>query len=284
LGEDVPHLAATEALEPSASEENSAACPGRSGMGVTESLADLDNVVIVLIHPQHPGNIGATARAMKNMGLRRLALVRPHVPIDDSSMQMARGAGDILQKSIDAVELNEALCGVAITVGTTARMGRKRRDALDPRAAAALLAPLTLRNKVAILFGPERTGLNNEAMQRCQWVINIPTQADFKSLNLAQAVLIMAYELHLATFPKPSRTRTLASQQQLEGMYDHIRQTLLRIGFLDPVNPERMMLVLKRILARTGLDRREVNILRGIMRQIDWYRRAAAPFEDGSTH
>jgi tRNA/rRNA methyltransferase len=199
-------------------------------------------------------------------------------------MQMARGAGDVLRNSIDANDLDEALHGVAITVGTTARMGRKRRDALSPHAAAALLAPLTLRNKVAILFGPERTGLHNEAMARCQWVINIPTQADFKSLNLAQAVLILAYELFLASFPKPSRTRALANQQQLDGMYDHMRQTLLRVGFLDPQNPDRMMLVLKRILARAGLDRRETNILRGIMRQIDWYRRAAAPFEDGSSH
>jgi tRNA/rRNA methyltransferase len=284
LGEDLPHLVSVEDAESLASEQDSLCDPGPVRTEATESLADLDNVIIVLVGPQHPGNIGATARAMKNMGLRHMALVRPHAPIDDSSMQMARGAGDILQNSIDAMDLDEALHGVAITVGTTARMGRKRRDALSPQDAAALLAPLTLRNKVAVLFGPERTGLHNEAMQRCQWVINIPTQADFKSLNLAQAVLILAYELFLASFPKPLRTRTLANQQQLDGMYDHVRQTLLRIGFLDPQNPDRMMLVLKRILARAGLDRREVNILRGIMRQIDWYRRAAAPFEDNSHH
>jgi tRNA/rRNA methyltransferase len=211
------------------------------------------------------------------MGLTRLTLVRPHAPLDDTSFQMARGAMDVLRASRDTEDVYEALTGIAITAATTARTGRRRRDSLTPRDAVALLAPLTLRNKVAILFGPERTGLHNVVIERCQWVVNIPTFGQFRSLNLAQAVLILCYEFLLAAFPKPSRTRALAAEQQLEGMYSHIRETLLKVGFLDPNNPERMLMVLRRIFARAGLDRREVQIIRGIMRQIDWYRRSAAP-------
>lgn len=232
--------------------------------------ANLDNVSVVLVNPQHPGNVGATARAMKNMGLHRLVLVRPHAPIDDVSLQMATSADDLLRESVDAADLSEALQGASITVATTARLGRRRRDALTPRQAAALLAPLTLRNKVAILFGPERTGLHNDIVERCQWVIHIPTSRDCRSLNLAQAVLLVAYELFQASFPRPGRTRSLATQDELDGMYDHMREILLKIGFLDPNNPERMILALNRILARAGLDQREVNIIRGVMRQINW--------------
>ena len=242
--------------------------------------ANLDNLSIVLVHPQHPGNIGAAARAMKNMRVRRMALVRPHPELNEQSVQMACGADDILQQAQSYDNLGDAIAQASITVASSARRGRRRKDSLSPREMAELVAPLTLNNQVALVFGPEATGLNNEDIEHCQYVTCIPTDNEFSSLNLAQAVLVLCYEMSMASFLRRPRQRILAPQSELDGMYAHVHEALSRIGFLPADDPERMMLVLKRILARAGLDSREARIIRGIMRQINWYHRAGAPPPD----
>ncbi len=243
--------------------------------------ANLDNVSVILVNPQHPGNIGAAARAMKNMRVHHMAMVRPHTELTELSIQMACGADDILQNARSYDSLGDAMATAAITVATSARRGRRRKDSLSPREMAELIAPLTLDNRVALVFGPESSGLSNEDIEHCQYVTCIPTDLAFSSLNLAQAVLLLCYEMNMATFPKRQRKRVLAPQIELDGMFEHVRDALSRIGFLPSDDPERMMLVLKRIFARAGLDSRESRIIRGIMRQINWYRRAGAPVEEG---
>lgn len=243
--------------------------------------ADLNNLSVVLVGPRHPGNIGAVARAMKNMGVRDLAMVRPHAAIDEQSTAMACGADDILEKSRSCATLAEAIAQSSITIATSARTGRRRRETLSPREAAELLAPLTWTNQIAMVFGTEASGLSNEDVHRCQYMVCIPTEEEFSSLNLAQAVLLLCYEMKAASFTRPPRKRVLAPHSELDGMYDHICSSLHKIGFLHPQNrPDQMMAVLKRIFARAGLDSREARIIRGIMRQIDWYQRAGAPAAD----
>jgi len=234
---------------------------------------NLDNIGIVLAQPHISENIGAVARAMDNMGLSRLALVSPKNYDPQRVARMATGPSMRLIEEMEVYEdLKEALGPYQYVVGTTARTGSLRPALTRPRRLAKDLIAISQSNAVALLFGPEDRGLSNEQLRNCHTVATIPT-ARFPSLNLAQAVLIICYELFLAsgeTAPEPAVPR-LADKFELEGMYDHLREVLMRIGFIDRQNPEHWMLNIRRFLSRIPLRAREVRVIRGVCRQIDWY-------------
>ncbi len=239
---------------------------------MTSKIA-LENVSVVLVQPQIPENIGAVARAMHNMGLHRLVLVDPKNCDQDRMNKTATGTSTKVLEAMDIYKnLREALAPFQYLVGTTARIGTARPALARPRSLARKLIPISQNNLVAILFGPEDRGLSNEQLKYCHTIATVPT-ASFSSLNLAQAVVIFCYELFLATegSPQEAPVPRLANSFELEGMYDHLREMLSKIGFLDPQNPEHWLLNIRRFLARVPLRAREVRIIRGICRQMDWY-------------
>lgn len=231
-----------------------------------------DNVAIVLVDTQIPENIGAAARAMNNMGISRLILVNPKNPDRD---RMLKSGTVHSTKVIDSIEiyedLEEAIGMFGYIAGTTARLGAMRPAMTSPVSLAQKLVDISQKNGIAILFGPEDKGLSNEHLQYCHTITTIPT-SDFSSLNLAQAVLIICYEIFKAGMKQTkSSTPRLANSFELEGMYAHLKDVLLKIGFLNPQNPDHWMLYVRRFLSRMPLRAREVRIIRGICRQVDWY-------------
>lgn len=241
--------------------------------------AALANIRIVLAEPQHAGNIGAVARAMKNMSLSQLVLVHPVDHLTMEARMMAMHAFDILQQARIVASLAEAVADAGYVVGTTRRLGKTRQAHLSPRAIAPLLLELASANPVALVFGREDSGLTNEELQQCHERITIPAHPQFGSLNLAQAVLLVCYELYMATVREPRLTpKKLATTAELERLYAGLHQVLQRVGFLHGSNPDRMMGYFRRFFARHGLQSRDVKIFLGVFRQIDWSldRRSAA--------
>jgi tRNA/rRNA methyltransferase len=246
--------------------------------------AKLENVAFVLYCPHFPENIGAAARAIKNMGIRRLLVVRPFDCDLTRILKMAtHNAEDIVLDMEVHDDLADALAPFSHVVGTTARTGSHRQTLKSPARLAEELIPITQNNQVAILFGPESSGLSGLELKYCQSLVTIPT-ADFTSLNLAQAVMIIAYEIFLAAAEAPkSFVPRLANTHELEGMYAHLHETLARISFINPENPEYWMMSVRRFFGRIGLRAREVRMIRGICRQIVWYGNRHARQEQGET-
>jgi tRNA/rRNA methyltransferase len=234
----------------------------------------LEKIAIVLVEPREPGNIGAAARAMANMGLSRLVLVRPPEHLVADAFKMALAARPILESAVVVGDLAQALAGFGFVAGTTRRLGSGRRGRVTPRLLAAELPAVTAENDAAILFGREDSGLTNDELQFCQRLVTIPSSAGFGSLNLAQSVLAIAYEIFLvddaAGSGGPGASTRRAPTAELEGLYAQMERVLLDIGYLDPANPAHMMRVFRRLLGRAGPDAREVKALRGIFRQVEW--------------
>jgi len=239
---------------------------------VKERSKMLENIAIILIEPQIPENIGAAARAMNNMGVTRLILVKPENCDLTRILKMATGTSiDIVEDMEVYDHLAEAIGPFHYVVGTTARTGAHRPALTNPRDLAKNLVPIAQENRVAVLFGPEDRGLSNEHLRYCHTIATIPT-ARFASLNLAQAVMIICYEIFWASRTPPDEVfPRLADKFELEGMYDHLKAVLTKIGFIHPQNPEHWMLNIRRFLSRLPLRAREVRVIRGICRQIDWY-------------
>ena len=235
----------------------------------------LDKVAIVLVEPREPGNIGAAARAMANMGLSRLVLVRPPEFLVAEAFKMALAARPLLEAAVVADDLAQALAGFGYVAGTTRRAGSGRRGRLTPRQLAAELPAIAAANDVAILFGREESGLTNDELRYCQRLVTIPSSEGFGSLNLSQSVLVIAHEIFLSAGApascSPGSPGRRAPTADLEGLYGQMERVLLEIGYLDPANPARMMRVFRRLLGRAGPDAREVKALRGIFRQVAWY-------------
>ena len=235
----------------------------------------LDNVAVVLVRPQFAGNMGSVSRAMKNFGLSRLILVSPgQDPLSEEGRMMATSARDLLERAEIFSTLEEALKGFRWIAGTSARKGRNRGPFITPREICPEIITHARKIPVAILFGPEDKGLTNEELAPCHALITLPAHSGLRSLNLAQAVMLVCYELSLAGLsyaPGQSLLPPLAEFQKVEGMYAHLEELLLRIGFLDPKNPKRIMHTLRRIFSRANLSDRDVAILRGIFRQLEWY-------------
>lgn len=236
------------------------------------SKIDLSHIGIILVEPQIPENIGSVARAMSNMGLKRLILVRPKNCDLTRVLKTATGPSRDVVETIEAFNgLKAALARFNYLAGTTARIGSLRPALTNPRRLAEDLISLSQKNHIGILFGPEDRGLSNEELRYCHTIVNIPT-AGFTSINLAHAVMILCYEIHVASTDEPIKPLPrLANSFELEGMYEHLKQVLMKIGFIQPQNPEHWMLNIRRYLSRLPLRAREVRIIRGICRQIDWY-------------
>lgn len=235
-----------------------------------EKKIDLENVFIVLVRPRFPENLGAVARAMKNMGLRHLVLVEGCSPFHLNAYKLASGAEEILNRAEEFPTLQEAVGEMGIVLGTTSRGGKERSPFLSPEEAARELAPLSLRNRIALVFGSEKEGLTNQELSLCHRYVRIPTWETFPSLNLAQAVLIVCYELFKASGKSVMRRVELARSEQQERMFERMEKTLFQIGFLDPQNPKRIMRTLRRLFGKSRLEEREVRILQGIWSKIDW--------------
>jgi tRNA/rRNA methyltransferase len=232
----------------------------------------LEHIAIVLVEPQIPENIGAAARAMNNMGIGQLILVDPKNCDLTRLLKMATGSSiDIVEEMEVHDSLREAIGPFEYVVGTTARTGALRPAITGPRRLALDLSAISQNNRIAILFGPEDRGLSNEHLRYCHTIATIPT-SQFSSLNLAHSVMIICYEIFVASRepPKESPPR-LANKFELEGMYDHLKDVLQKIGFINPQNPEHWMLNIRRFLSRLPLRAREVRVVRGVCRQIDWY-------------
>nr|WP_245170443.1 RNA methyltransferase [Burkholderia sp. CpTa8-5] len=233
----------------------------------------------VLVEPSHPGNVGAAARALKTMGFSRLVLVAPRVPhvqSDPEAIAMASGADDVLASAHVVPTLGEALSGVHWSIALTARTREYGPPRLAPRAAAAQASAQVGVGDIALVFGNERTGLANEHVDQCSALAHIPANPAYSSLNLAQAVQVLAYELRVAFLEQasepsaqpPAEAGTLAQSDEIERMYVHLENALVALDFLDPRNPKKLMPRLRRLFARTGLEREEVNILRGVAKHI----------------
>jgi tRNA/rRNA methyltransferase len=231
-----------------------------------------DNIAIILVDTQIPENIGAAARAMNNMGLEKLILVNPK-RVDRERMLKSGTvhSTDIIDKIEVYNDLKEAIKRFGYIAGTTARLGTYRPAMTAPVSLAQKLVDVSQNNEIAILFGPEDKGLSNEHLQYCHTITTIPT-SDFSSLNLAQAVLIICYELFRASITETKKSLPrLANSFETEGMYEHLRGVLSKIGYLNPQNPDLWMLYVRRFFSRLQLRAREVRLIRGICRQIDWY-------------
>jgi tRNA/rRNA methyltransferase len=238
-------------------------------MAATVNLA---NIAIVLVQPNISENIGAAARAMCNMGLRRLIVVDPpRCDLTRVCKMATQAALDVVEAMEVQADLSEALGEFTYVVGTTARLGGQRQVISNPKRLAEMLVPIAAENPVAILFGPEDRGLTNEDLRFCHAVATIPT-ADFSSLNLAQAVMIVCYELFRCRRETPREfAPRLANRFELDAMYAQLKDVLLRICFINPSNPDYFMNNLRHFGTRMQLRAKEVQIIRGICRQIDWY-------------
>ena len=231
------------------------------------------SIDIVLVGTLNSGNIGSVARAMANMGFSRLSLVNPRCKIDQQSYAMATHGDTILNSARTVPTLRDALADAVYVYGTTART-RRWRDSLDLRELAGSAASHAGSGRVAIVFGPEDMGLSNDELELCNEVVSIPTAPGASSLNIAHAVLLICYELFSACREaEASDAAPLdpAPVAMVEAMYDHMRESLLEIGFLNPQNPEYTLGMLRRILSRTGLSVPEARMLRGLFRQLVWY-------------
>jgi len=241
---------------------------------VTKIQAQLQTQVrIVLVDTSHAGNIGATARAMKNMGLARLYLVKPkQFPHADATAR-ASGADDVLAQATVCATLDEALVDCSLVMGASARLRNLPVPLLGPRQCAAkvLGEVTTLGIECALVFGREHSGLTNDELGRCHYLVNIPTNPEYSSLNLAAAVQVLGYELRMATLDVQTEAildenaGQLASADDMERFYVHLQQTLEITGFLDPKNPRIMMQRLRRLFNRARPSEVEMNILRGIL-------------------
>lgn len=228
---------------------------------------------IVLVGTTHPGNIGAVARAMKNMGQSDLALVNPrHFPHEDATAR-ASGATDILDNASVVPTLAEALIDCVYVAGASVRSRTINWPSMGPRDCAERMISERQHGKVAAVFGPEKSGLNNDDLDLCHTLLTIPTDPGFSSLNLAMAVQILTYELRVASLldegPVFETEAPPASSEEMEHFYAHLENVMKDIGFLDPDNPRHLMRRLRRLFIRTRPDKNEVNILRGILTAVD---------------
>ena len=239
----------------------------------------LENIAIVLVNTTHPGNIGGVARAMKNMGLSDLRLVEPKLFPHEDAVARSSGATDLLDNAQLFSSLADALADCQLAVGTSARERHIPWPLINPRELGAIVAPAAAEKRIAVVFGREDRGLTNEELQLCHHHVNIPTNEDFSSLNVAAAVQVITYELRMAALgladaeAKPQWGTDwdieLASHQELELLFEHLEKVLVDTEFLDPDNPRQLMPRLRRLLMRSVPDKVEVNVLRGILKSVE---------------
>jgi tRNA (cytidine32/uridine32-2'-O)-methyltransferase len=234
----------------------------------------LDSIRIILVATSHPGNIGSTARAMKTMGFTRLYLVSPKLFPNQKAEDLAVGADDVLHHAVVTDTLAEALLGCHLVLATSARSREIALPVLDPHAAASLVASSYSDAEVAIVFGREHAGLTNDELLHCHYHINILTNPQFSSLNLSHAVQIVVYELRVKLISSQALVEnihdSMATSDEVEQFYVHLREVLIAIEFLKPSNPKKLMQRLRRMFNRINIEKVEINILRGILSEIQY--------------
>jgi tRNA/rRNA methyltransferase len=236
----------------------------------------LERVRVVLCRPSHPGNIGASARAMKTMGIADLRLVAPERFPAPEAQWMAAHAGDVLARARLHPQLGDALADCVAAFALSARPREWSPQVLEPRAAAEVALERAASGPVAFVFGAESAGLTNEELFACQFLIHIPTDADNRSLNLAQAVQVICYEVLVATGAHAPKMRgeKLATVRDLEGLYAHLEEAATGSDFYDPGSGSRLPERLRRLFSRVpAIEREEVNILRGLLNALQKVRR-----------
>lgn len=241
---------------------------------------NFNNLSVVLYRTRYPENIGSAARAMHNMGIDSLVVVDPQNCDLTKICRMATHAALEVVEQMEVFDtLKAALADFNYVVGTTARLGGQRKVVSSPAKLAQNLISLSDRNRIALLFGPEDRGLTNADIRFCHTLVNIPT-AEFSSINLAQAVMIVCYELFCFSRDKPGKfTPRLANRRELDAMYEQLKDVLMRISFINPDNPDYFMNNLRHFFSRIQFRAKEVNIIRGICRQINWYGKKC--YQDG---
>ena len=241
---------------------------------------------IVLVDTAHPGNIGAVARAMKNMGLMELHLVRPKFFPSSEATARASGAHDVLEVARVHETFVTAIADCSLVVGTSARQRHLPWALVEPREAASRIVAASAASEAALVFGSERYGLSNDELSSCNLMVTIPTAADYSSLNLAMAVQVLAYELWLARRSEPPavpRDAPLATMAEVQRLYVHIEQVLEEIDFRDRTGNGQLMTRIRRLFNRAQLDQNEMNILRGILTAVQGKRRAAGQPAPGAS-
>jgi TrmH family RNA methyltransferase len=237
------------------------------------------SIRIVLVEPAHPGNIGAAARAMKNMGLRELHLVRPRIFPSEEAVARASGADDVLSAAVVHQDFESAIAECGLVVGTSSRQRHMPWELVEPRECVPQIVQAASVGHAAVVFGAERMGLTNVELARCNLLVTIPTNAEYASLNLAMAVQVLAYEIWLATRPgapaPQPREVPLATAEEVLRLYTHIEQVLTEIDFQDRTGGGYLMARIRRLFNRAQVDQNEVNILRGILTAVQARRRPA---------
>ncbi|MFN0160622.1 MAG: RNA methyltransferase [Burkholderiales bacterium] len=226
-------------------------------------------VRFVLVGTSHPGNVGSAARAIKTMGFSQLTLAARRCEPGEVARSLASGADDVLAGRREHSNLSDALADCVLCVAATARPRQISAPVQDARSAALALAAAAARGPVALVFGNETSGLANDEVRLCDAVAHIPANPAYSSLNLAAAVQVFAYEMRMAldgAIPPPAGAIDApATRAEVEGLIGQAESVLAAIGFLDPANPKRLLPRLRRLAARAGLEREEVNILRGML-------------------
>ncbi len=235
----------------------------------------IDNFSVVLVDTVQPGNIGSAARALSNMGLRRLKLVNPREVLSSECLKMAGSAAEIVTGAEIYSSLQEAIAHDNIVVGTTSSRDRQAKQRFyTPSEIAPILLDYAVSNRIALVFGSEKRGLRDSELALCHYLVTIPADRDYPVLNLAQAVMILCYEVFSRTATTElNEYLTLAPNDKREQMFDHLQQTLLRIGFLSESNPAHIMDSIRRFLGRADLTERDIQIIRGILTQLEWFTR-----------
>ena len=231
------------------------------------------SIRIVLVGTTHPGNIGAVARAMKNMGLSDLRLVNPKYFPHEEATARASGAYDILERAVVTATLGDAVADCVYVAGASARSRSINWPCMGPRDCAERMIRESTQGDVACVFGPEKSGLNNDDLDLCHTLLTIPTDPGFSSLNLGMAVQVVTYELRVAGMldegPVFEADAPPATSGEMEHFYEHLENVLRDVRFLDPDNPRHLMRRLRRLFIRARPDQNEVNILRGILTAVD---------------
>jgi TrmH family RNA methyltransferase len=238
-------------------------------MHQSNQLTTFSNIRVVLCQTSHPGNIGSTARAMKTMGLSRLYLVNPKKFPDSEAKSLAVNASDLLDTAVVTASLEEAIADCNFVIAVSGKERSLSQEVMTVRDAAIKSKVIANTQQVALVFGNETSGLTTAEASKCHVLATIPANPEYTSLNLAQAVQIMCYELRMAitegNIHFDEKMIELATQEELERFYDHLKDILMHIGYLNPKAPKKLFERLRRMYARAKLQKEEVQLLRGIL-------------------
>jgi TrmH family RNA methyltransferase len=233
-------------------------------------LKALENVRVVLIESKYSGNIGLTARVMKNLGFADLRLVRPRAELNKEAYARAAHGTEVIDCSKIHADLPDAVSDCGIVIGTSRRYCESRKNIIGLEQMTGLLRPALPANKVALVFGSEDAGISDRDAKHCHWVVRIDTGAEYDTMNVSHAAAIVLWEVNRISREPAKAAPALAESSDMEAMYRHMREVFTEIDFVEPGDPRRMMLNFRTIFNRAMLSPREVNIVRGVLRKVSW--------------